>query len=276
MNFELDIMSCVAGTAPAWKESCRSVTETSWNGDFDFYLCMCVICVFTSPVIEVIGCSVYWSICRHSYCCKLEMWENSYILSWDSSAHSWSSSLTAHALCISTIIVIHLLQGVPEVVLGDPNSDEILIVWETSAACKTTASRHYSRESKCYHVHAYEDNGLRATFIDLTSLIRPEGYLVESDDGTRIRFSVCKPLMSISQDDFPSVCNGTMACLPTASSSQVLGVWSEGGEARLHMHNGLLTVEYSVNVSDAVCEPTHTRTVRIHFLCPEENQVCVL
>ena len=168
------------------------------------------------------------------------------------------------------------LQGMPEVVFGDPYSDEILIIWETSAACKTSSSRHFSRESKCYHVHAYEDNGLRATLIDLTSLIRPQGYLVEAEDGTKIRLSLCKPLMLSSDGvaDFPPACNNTMAChLPdgmNTSDPLILGNWSDGDEARLHMHEGLLTMQYSVN---GTCSPSNMRSVRIHFLCPTENQV---
>ena len=153
-------------------------------------------------------------------------------------------------------------------------------------SCKTSSYRHFSKESKCYHVHVYEDDGLRASFIDLTSLIRPNGYLVESDSGMKIRFSVCKPLMLRSQvtaqDDFPLPCNGTMGCVPVVEGKDsigtvVLGEWSDGEESRLHMHNGLLTVQYFVKNISEVCwrdnTATHTRSLRIHFLCPTENQV---
>lgn len=159
-----------------------------------------------------------------------------------------------------------------------------MILWETSAACKTSTSLHYTSEAKCYHVHPYEDNGLRANFIDLTSLIHPQGYRVLNSEDSSYKFllSVCKPLAFASADaEHPTPCNGSMACLVEAAAGSslvssvplVLGNWSSVLDSRLHMHEGLLSVEYSVNITQSVCGSVNARKVRVHFLCPSENQV---
>ncbi len=177
-----------------------------------------------------------------------------------------------------TFVPCICIKGVPQVVNGDPHAHEVLIVWETSAACKTSTSRRYSDESKCYHVHTYQDNGLRANLVDLTSLIRPQGYVVKSSDGTQIRVSVCKPLMASTEVNISSTCVGKMACAQRGNSHQevVLGAWSEEDEdTKLHMHNGLLSVQYSQNTPNCTVGGSSEgrRLVRIHFICPKENQV---
>lgn len=174
----------------------------------------------------------------------------------------------------------------PEVVLGDPRSDQVVVLWDTSAACKTTSSLHYTQEAKCYHIHTYEEDGLRANFIDLTSLIHPQGYQVLSseDASVNLLLSVCKPMVfgvgssPPADEEHPTLCNGSMACLVHAAGSLgssvplVLGAWSSNEtDARLHMHEGLLTVEYSVSGGGSCGSG---RSVRIHFLCPDQNQVC--
>ena len=171
---------------------------------------------------------------------------------------------------------------------GDPHNEEVTIIWETSAACKTTSSLRYTPEAKCYHIHTYQQDGLRASFIDLTSLVRPLGYQVLNAENTQFKFlvSVCRPLRfgpPGNDVDHPAGCNGTMACLVTAgggfgeSVPVVLGAWSGSGSPgpRLHMHQGLLTMEYNSTVgnTDGVCQGK--RNVTIHFICPDENQVCV-
>lgn len=172
-------------------------------------------------------------------------------------------------------------------VQGDPHSDEVVILWDTSAACKTTSSLRYTQETKCYHIHTYQDDGLKANFIDLTSLIHPQGYQVLSaeDASVKLLLSVCKPMRfaeSLSSDEHPSSCNNSMACLvqsggslgSNAQSPMILGAWSADSAARLHMHEGLLTVEYNASVSGGgACGSS--RGVRVHFLCPEQNQVCM-
>ena len=193
----------------------------------------------------------------------------------------WSAVLAVWMFLLvylhTTFIPLPLpFQGIPQVVNGDPHLSEILIMWETSAACKTSTSRRYTLESKCYHVHTYHQNGLRASLVDLTSLIRPQGYQVKSSDGTTITVSICKPLVATSSS---ATCNGSMACARRGKGQEVvlLGAWSEDKEMQLHMHNGLLSVQYSMkNVSEdcgTESSTTHTRNVRIHFICPKEDQV---
>ena len=173
-------------------------------------------------------------------------------------------------------------QGVPEVVLGDPNADEVVILWETSAACKTTSSLRYTEEAKCYHIHTYNENGLRANFIDLTSLVRPQGYRVLNSEDSSFKFllSVCKPLSFAADHEHPAACNGSMACLVGAGTGfgasvpLVLGSWSSTLLGpRLHMHEGFLAVEYSVNITTPQGTCGNARNVKVHFLCPNENQV---
>ena len=171
----------------------------------------------------------------------------------------------------------------PQVVIGDPHAEEVTIVWETSAACKTSTSLRYTPEAKCYHIHTYQDNGLKANFIDLTSLVRPLGYQALSAENTQFKFlvSVCRPLRFATPDrDHPGTCNGTMACLVGAGGNLqgsvplVLGDWTTGPSPGLRMHQDLLTVQYTTNHTNGAC--SGKRNVTIHFICPDENQVgCV-
>lgn len=164
-------------------------------------------------------------------------------------------------------------------ILGDPNADEVVIVWETSAACKTSSSLRYTKEAKCYHIHTYNDNGLKANFIDLTSLVKPQGYqlLSSEDKDFKLLLSVCKPLsLATTDDEHPLKCNKSMACVvgvgegyDGVAAPLVVGGWSDG--AGLRMHDGMLTVEYKYD-TDKACGKV--RVVRVHFLCPSENQVC--
>lgn len=168
-------------------------------------------------------------------------------------------------------------------VSGDPYADEIVILWETSAACKNSSSLRYTSESKCYHIHTYDDNGLRANFIDLTSLIRPRGYKViySQDKRYKFLFSVCKPLaFSASDSDHPAQCNGHMACLVAAPGSSVGGValplvigsGTSRRDSRLYMASGLLTLKY-YNITGVSGTCGMKRNIKIHFLCPTSNQV---
>ena len=165
-------------------------------------------------------------------------------------------------------------------IMGDPSSREVIIVWETSAACKTSSSLHYTSETKCYHIHTNNEHGLRANFIDLTSLIRPKGYQVVNSENDQFKFllSICKPMVLGAGHESHGACNGSMMCLVEKGSSlgdgvpMVLGNWSSALESRLHMHEGLLTMQYSVSVNPGACGSV--RNVTIHFLCPSGNQVC--
>lgn len=188
-------------------------------------------------------------------------------------------------MCLCACVCLPYSQGVPEVLEGDPDSHAIDIVWVTSSACKTSSSlAPNSQESKCYHIHPYTDNGLKATFIDLTGLIRPEGYVVSYPERPAGKFniSVCRPLKGASGSD---PCADSMACLietdPGFSSNIIppasIGEMS-GPEAALHMEDGLLTVAYSVAVTSGhYCfdadKGVGSQVVKIHFLCPSENEV---
>ena len=172
-------------------------------------------------------------------------------------------------------------QGVPEVIEGSPTSHAIQIVWVTSAACKrSTNLAAKSSETKCYHVHPYQDNGLKAKFIDLTELIKPEGYTVTYSERkqAKVLLSVCRPL-EISQDSPHASCNGSMACLietdPKLSSglSTPLILGNGGGvESNLHMHGDFLSTVYTTSGCTEDNGPGN-RSVMIHYICPSENEV---
>lgn len=177
-----------------------------------------------------------------------------------------------------------LRQGVPEVIEGSPTSHAVQIVWVTSAACKrSTHLAANTAETKCYHIHSYEDDGLRAKFVDLTELIRPEGYTVSYSEReqAKILLSVCRPL-EISKDSPHASCNGSMACLietdPGLSSSLstplVLGS-GVGAESNLHMHGNFLATIYSSSGCTEDNGPGN-RSVLINYICPSENQVCII
>ena len=164
---------------------------------------------------------------------------------------------------------------------GSPTSHAIQIVWVTSAACKhSTSLAAKTTETKCYHIHPYEDNGLKAKFIDLSELIKPEGYTVtySKREQAKILLSICRPL-EISKDSPHAACNGSMACLietdPKLSSSLntplVLGD-SGGVESNLHMHGDMLTTIYNSSGCSEDAGPGY-RSVAIVYICPSENQV---
>ena len=159
--------------------------------------------------------------------------------------------------------------------MGDPNSDTIEILWLTSAACKTDTNLATTEERKCYFMQAYEDEGLKARFVDLTNLIRPEGYEItyaERSDGV-FKISVCRPL-SLGVDHH---CNGHLACLTGKDSHFSIDgdvpiplVAKGSAEGDLHMEGDLLTVVYTETVEE--CE-NKKRAVKIHFLCPTGDEV---
>lgn len=164
---------------------------------------------------------------------------------------------------------------------GSPTSHAIQIVWVTSAACKRSTSLAAKiTETKCYHVHSYEDNGLKAKFIDLSELIKPEGYTVTYSERpqAKVLLSICRPL-EISKDSPHAACNGSMACLiekdPKLSSSLAspLVLGNGGGvESNLHMHGNLLSTIYTTSGCTEDGGPGN-RSVMIHYICPSENQV---
>ncbi len=162
-------------------------------------------------------------------------------------------------------------------VIGDPSTGSIDILWITSAACKTDTDLAAQEESKCYFIQSYLDDGVKAKFIDLTNLIKPEGYetsYAERSDA-RFKISVCRPL---SLGDDP--CNGSMACLTSTDSHfgasfgsppYPLANKGEAEESGLHIEGDFLTAVYSQAVEG--CEKGK-RIVKLHFLCPTGNEVC--
>ncbi len=163
---------------------------------------------------------------------------------------------------------------------GDPDSHAINILWVTSAACKNSSSLAANhQESKCYHVHPYLDNGLKANFIDLTNLIRPEGYTVSYPERPASSFllSVCRPLENVGG------CSGSLACLNQTDPGFNTGVAAPlklgdiGSSSQLYVEGSLLTVVYYVSVKSGSCFDSDSKsgnhTVKLHFICPTGNEV---
>ena len=171
-------------------------------------------------------------------------------------------------------------QGVPEVIVGDPHTHAVEILWITSAACKTDSGVAPKDESKCYLIQSYEDPaaGLQAKFIDLSNLIRPGGHnasYVEMEKA-EFRVSVCRPLQG---GDVPEQCVGAMMCLtqtdPNLHVSSVTPLGYRNGEqSNLHIEDDLPTIVYTMNQTE--CEDTHKRVVKIHFMCPSGNEVGIV
>ncbi len=164
----------------------------------------------------------------------------------------------------------------PEVVIGDPSTGSVDILWITSAACKTDTELVAGDESKCYFIQSYEEDGVKARFIDLSHLIRPEGYEASHEERSDALFkiSICRPL-SLG----PHPCNGSMVCLLNTDSHfgdsfdsppYALAGRGDAEEAGLHMEGDLLTVIYS-QVAEG-CEGGR-RKVKVHFLCPTGDEV---
>ena len=154
----------------------------------------------------------------------------------------------------------------------------IEIIWITSAACKNDSSLAAKNESKCYYIHAYEDQGIKAKLIDLTGLIRSHGYETTYAErgGVRFAVSVCRPMEGVSS----SRCNGAMACLVNQTGHTIthqpvplpLG-YQVGGDSNLHMEGGLLTAVYTSRGNS--CD-NNKRLVKVHFLCPSGVQVNIV
>ena len=150
----------------------------------------------------------------------------------------------------------------------------------TSAACKNSSSlAANTQEGKCYHIHPYLDNGLKAKFIDLTNLIHPEGYAVSYPERPASIFllSVCRPLENVGG------CSGAMVCLNQTDSgfnsdvTAPLKLGNMNSDSRLHVEGSLLTVVYYVSVKSGACFDSDNKignhSVKIHFLCPTGNVV---
>ena len=164
----------------------------------------------------------------------------------------------------------------PEVVSGDPSDHTIEILWITSAACKTNTQLAATAETKCYTIHAYEDNGIKAKMIDLTNLIQTAGYEVTYPEkkGAKFLVGVCRPIQSTQ---YPQ-CNGSMACLIQADPSFELGDVSiplqlasiDVAQSNLQIEADFPTVRFTGG-QVSLCDSG--RKVKVIYLCPSGNEV---
>ena len=172
------------------------------------------------------------------------------------------------------------MQGVPEVVSGDPVDHTLDILWMTSAACKKNTPLAAQNETKCYTAQFYQDNGMKAKLIDLTSLIRTSGYEVTSPEreGAKFLVGVCRPIQNAQ---YPR-CNGSMACLTQADQSFFLdresipinlaSIGNAVPTPSLEIESDFPTVTFSGPTSaSSACE--EGRKVKFNFICPSGNEV---
>ena len=162
-------------------------------------------------------------------------------------------------------------------VVGDPADHTIEILWVTSAACKTDSSLAPTlHETKCYTIHAYEEDGVKAKMIDLSNLIQTSGYEVthpESKDAVFL-IGVCRPIQSSAHPQ----CNGSMACLIRSDSSFDLGGASlplklasiDSTPTSLEIESDFPTVRYSGEKGSG-CESN--RKVKVIYQCPTGSEV---
>ena len=165
-------------------------------------------------------------------------------------------------------------------IVGDPHTHSIEILWITSAVCKTDTGVAPKNESKCYLIQPFDNpgSGLQAKFIDLSNLIRSRGHNASyaEMEKSEFRVSVCRPLES---SDLPDQCIGAMMCLtqtdPKLHITTVTPLAYQSGEqSNLHIEDDLPTIIYTKDQND--CEDTHKRVVKIHFMCPSGNEVRVI
>lgn len=160
---------------------------------------------------------------------------------------------------------------------GDPRKHVVEIEWITSAACNKDSSDAPKMETKCYHIHSYHDNGLKASFVDLSGLIRDSGYTATKTGRPDLvlNISACRPVKSSDG------CNGAMACLYNgdsqlheSSNKLSLSKLSSGNlmKATPHMEGNFLTAEYPIS-SLVAKDCDGTSFVRIRFICPTAEQV---
>ena len=162
-------------------------------------------------------------------------------------------------------------------VAGDPSDHTIEILWITSAACKTDSALAASPESKCYTINAYEDDGIKAKMIDLSSLIRTSGYEVMHPENKEAKFliGVCRPIQNAQ---YPQ-CNGSMVCLIQTDPNFILGGASvplklasiNEAETRLEIDSDFPTVRYTDSEASG-CDDS-SRKVKIVYMCPSGSEV---
>lgn len=165
---------------------------------------------------------------------------------------------------------------------GDPSTKSIDILWITSSVCKPTQTQR--NETKCYLVNHLFDNGLKASFIDLSGLMQSSGYQATSAErpGLMLNVSVCHPITNTGgpcdnamvclyrNDSQLSIPNGLTLPGPVATFTQLEG-------ASPHYEGTDVVVTYPITapgISSSSCG--HSPYAKIRFLCPTGDQVMIM
>ena len=175
------------------------------------------------------------------------------------------------------------MQGVPEVIEGDPHTRSVEILWLTSAVCKPGSNLLVENETKCYLVNHNNNNGLQATFVDLSGLIQKRGYIATTTSypSLVLNVSVCRPMSTNGP------CDGSMVCMYHNDSKLTLpGGWnspvpiatlqkSSLTQATPHYESGDIVVTYPITapgITSTYCDNT-SPFVKIRFKCPTGDEV---
>ena len=175
------------------------------------------------------------------------------------------------------------MQGVPEVIEGDPHTRSVEILWLTSAVCKPGSNLLVENETKCYLVNHNNNNGLQATFVDLSGLIQKRGYIATTTSYPNLvlNVSVCRPMSTNGP------CDGSMVCMYHNDSKLTLpGGWnspvpiatlqkSSLTQATPHYESGDIVVTYPITapgITSTYCDNT-SPFVKIRFKCPTGDEV---
>ena len=134
-------------------------------------------------------------------------------------------------------------------------------------------------ETRCYLVNHSFQNGLQASFIDLSGLIQKTGFVATSLDRPKLLFnvSICRPIVG-------GLCDGSMVCLyssdsqlskkwkphtPLAKISRKSHLWDD---ATPHYEGSNVVVSYPITaVKQNVCQSIPY--VKIKFICPTGDEV---
>lgn len=172
------------------------------------------------------------------------------------------------------------LQGVPEVIEGDPHTRGVEILWITSSICKTTSSNNKQNETRCYLVnHSHNNNGLQASFIDLSGLIQTSGYEATSSEkpGLVFNVSVCHPMRTGGPCDNAMIClysNNSQLSLPNDVTLPLsIATFSQSEEATPHYEGNDVVVNYQITAPGISASCKSKAYAKIRFMCPTGDQV---
>lgn len=138
-------------------------------------------------------------------------------------------------------------------------------------------------ETKCYLVNHNNNNGLQATFVDLSGLIQKSGYVATTTSYPNLilNVSVCRPMSTNGP------CDGSMVCMYHNDSKLTLpGGWnspvpiatlqkSSLTQATPHYESGDIVVTYPITapgITSSYCDNT-SPFVKIRFKCPTGDEV---